>query len=480
MTNVPKPTISLRRSLRIRVGVLVSSAVILVGLGFFLFGLKPMVGRIAENQFSVAAAQVETSLDRVFEPAEQILKMSHGWIGGEKPDLSRPDAFNRLFRPVLNVLPQATSVVAGTSDGEGWMLLKLPEDAWRNRMTDLKHWGDRHLFFEFERDGKEQQYWKSLDYDPRKRSWYETAIGDTKNVQWTAPYTFFTTGDPGITASTHITLKDGRDFVIGLDLMLRDLSATTMSARVGLHGMAIVLTEDLRVLALPAPPDGTDRTTWQSHVLKASSALGLAPLSDALANWHPGASGEIASYRSDGKKWLARIRPYRLGKGQLWVVTVAPEADFAPDWLSVASVLVAGLAVMLLVVTFFSRRQASRIARPLEALAERSERIGQLDFQDLPLGPSEIEEIGKLAAAHEKMRVLLQSNQQQLALQENELRDQIDVLRAAETKLVESETRQQTLIRAIPDLIWLKDQDGVYLSCNHRFEQFFGLLKKTS
>jgi len=32
----------------------------------------------------------------------------------------------------------------------------------------------------------------------------------------------------------------------------------------------------------------------------------------------------------------------------------------------------------------------------------------------------------------------------------------------------------QTLLQTIPDLIWLKDADGVYLSCNRRFEQFFG------
>ena len=26
----------------------------------------------------------------------------------------------------------------------------------------------------------------------------------------------------------------------------------------------------------------------------------------------------------------------------------------------------------------------------------------------------------------------------------------------------------------IPDLVWLKDKDGIYLSCNHAFERFFG------
>lgn len=32
----------------------------------------------------------------------------------------------------------------------------------------------------------------------------------------------------------------------------------------------------------------------------------------------------------------------------------------------------------------------------------------------------------------------------------------------------------RTLLDTLPDLIWLKDQEGIYLSCNKRFEQFFG------
>ncbi|MCU7947312.1 MAG: PAS domain-containing protein [Candidatus Thiodiazotropha sp. (ex Cardiolucina cf. quadrata)] len=33
---------------------------------------------------------------------------------------------------------------------------------------------------------------------------------------------------------------------------------------------------------------------------------------------------------------------------------------------------------------------------------------------------------------------------------------------------------RNTIIRSIPDLIWLKDPDGIYLACNDRFEAFFG------
>lgn len=41
-------------------------------------------------------------------------------------------------------------------------------------------------------------------------------------------------------------------------------------------------------------------------------------------------------------------------------------------------------------------------------------------------------------------------------------------------QLVESETFLRTLIRTLPDLIWLKNAEGVYLACNPRFEGFFG------
>jgi diguanylate cyclase (GGDEF)-like protein/PAS domain S-box-containing protein len=58
-----------------------------------------------------------------------------------------------------------------------------------------------------------------------------------------------------------------------------------------------------------------------------------------------------------------------------------------------------------------------------------------------------------------------------------EFRD-ITERKRAEAKLVESESRLKTLTNAMPDLVWLKDCDGLYLACNHRFERFFGASEK--
>ena len=47
-------------------------------------------------------------------------------------------------------------------------------------------------------------------------------------------------------------------------------------------------------------------------------------------------------------------------------------------------------------------------------------------------------------------------------------------LREQTTTLSDTQTRLRILIKTMPDLVWLKDINGVYLACNPRFERFFG------
>ncbi|MGL1893616.1 MAG: response regulator [Spirochaetaceae bacterium] len=49
---------------------------------------------------------------------------------------------------------------------------------------------------------------------------------------------------------------------------------------------------------------------------------------------------------------------------------------------------------------------------------------------------------------------------------------------SSEQKALHSTTHLRTVINSIPDLIWLKDHDGKYITCNYRFELFLGLDEK--
>ncbi|MFH0822626.1 MAG: PAS domain S-box protein, partial [Pseudomonadota bacterium] len=50
----------------------------------------------------------------------------------------------------------------------------------------------------------------------------------------------------------------------------------------------------------------------------------------------------------------------------------------------------------------------------------------------------------------------------------------ITELTQVQLRLENKRARLRTLVQTIPDLVWLKNPDGVYLSCNSRFERFFG------
>lgn len=50
----------------------------------------------------------------------------------------------------------------------------------------------------------------------------------------------------------------------------------------------------------------------------------------------------------------------------------------------------------------------------------------------------------------------------------------IEAVRSRQAALTKSETLLRTVVQTIPDPIWLKDPDGIFLACNPTFERFFG------
>ncbi len=81
--------------------------------------------------------------------------------------------------------------------------------------------------------------------------------------------------------------------------------------------------------------------------------------------------------------------------------------------------------------------------------------------------PSKIKEFNQLGYAMENMVIGLREVNEQLS------RDVI-ARTEAESALRKSEVHLRTLLESIPDMIWLKNKDGVYLSCNYQFELFMG------
>ncbi len=445
MDNQRERVYSLHRTIFTRVALLLTGTTLLAALLFVLFAVFPVAKRIAESQFNEAVQRTDAALSALFSPAEDLLRVSRRWLEGAAPDIDSPAAFNRLFQAIIDSKANVTSVVGGTSTGQGWLLLQRPDGGWLNRLSDLPRWGKRHQMVEHALDGQTQTYWKELDYDPRQRPWYRGAIenrgGDS--MHWTAPYAFLSTGEAGVTVSTMVPLKDGRDLVVGFDLKLSDLSQKTMLSTVGKRGLVTVIGDDERVLALPRRPAAVSEAAWLGQVLQPAQDLGLPPLRDALAAWRDAGkpADAITSFASGGSRWLLSARQHRLGQQTLWILALAPEADFSPSWLKVSVVLGGATLFVLAIALLLTHALAQRLARPLETLARDSERIGQLDFLPVERRQSRVAEIRQLQLSQETMRQTLQEYQHELAGQAGSLRSQVAALEATRADLRASERR---------------------------------------
>lgn len=90
--------------------------------------------------------------------------------------------------------------------------------------------------------------------------------------------------------------------------------------------------------------------------------------------------------------------------------------------------------------------------------------LGAVDYITRPMSPPIV---------RSRIKTHLQLYDQNRALEEK-VRQRTAELEKSRQKLIRSEAHLRTLINALPDLVWLKDAQGVYLSCNAKFERFFG------
>lgn len=82
--------------------------------------------------------------------------------------------------------------------------------------------------------------------------------------------------------------------------------------------------------------------------------------------------------------------------------------------------------------------------------------------------------IGAVLLWNMRLKAEVAKRTRRLEIQTAALKKENSERKQVEKALGESEHRLRSLINTIPDLIWLKDHDGVYLQCNETFENFFG------
>lgn len=423
-----------RRTVSIRWSLIRNLSLLLVLLTGLVLLATVLTGREIERFVSSALLQrgldaAESELLRFFDPVQQGLEVARRMVGDGSLDLDDPEALDRHFAPLLASVPRISGVNVGDARGRSYVLMHVPsEGLWRSRVTRVDEWGPRLEYAEWRDAGGPVRRWvvekpgPDEAYDPRKRAWYRVALeaaaraepgpGLPGGVYWTEPYTFFSTGQPGITAMLQAEEPGGRRRVLAFDVLLSDISDFTRDLVVSEHGYGAVLAADGRMLGLPGLPRFDEEAQRAAALLRRPSESGVPTLEDAAlayARQLPDTPPTFP-FRSGGERFWAGLRPVTLGRNASEnVVILVPSRDLVGPVLRLRVLLVgasllgfAGALVMSLVL-------ARRYSRPLVRLAANSERIGALDLGQLDSVHSSLREVDQLAGEQERMRVALDS-----------------------------------------------------------------------
>ncbi|HEX5136188.1 MAG TPA: SpoIIE family protein phosphatase [Planctomycetota bacterium] len=424
------------RSLSMRsrlVGILLLVIVVFGGAVFVLTALvaQRAVQTLSKELIARQADGVADRLESFFAPVQGTLSIGESWGKEGILDPDKPEELRTLLRPVLERFRQITAALVADDRGHEFMLLRAG-DKWSMRQTRPDEWGTRVKWADLE-DGRWVEAWKDLDYDPRRRPWYQGAVanlGDKKRIFWTEPYTFFTTRKPGITAAAAFPTGD-RVRVVGFDVLLEDISKFTMSLGFLDEATIFVVTAKQLVVGLPRQMSDKSVEARDDALLHPVGDLGVPVLTDALAALPLGQS-EAARFRSGGETWWGGRRSY----GPDLEITVAVPERKILSGLEQTRVWLGGvMALILLFALWRAISLARRFAKPIEKLVAESERLSRGDLEPGQPIATPITELRRLADAQDRMRESLKK----LVHLEGELR-------------VARMIQQQTFPRSLPEL----------------------------
>ncbi|MBI2276982.1 MAG: response regulator [Dechloromonas sp.] len=474
----------LRRHVTVRIVGLILLALLVFSALVYRMQLQPMFERMATLESTRATQNVSERIGALVATLEGVLRSSEEFAKDGLLDIDDEQAFNRLMMPTLASRPTISAVHLANERGEELMLLR-GDTGWLNRRASATQSPGRQRWTRWQDTRtKLASEWKASAYDNRQRPWFKQAVAaPAGEIRWTEPYTFFTSGDPGMTVTTSWQDETGTRWVLALDVMLLDLSRFTSRLDVGQHGHVAILMPDGRLLGAPKSPRLTNDDDIRAMVLKDPDSVGLDSIALAAATWRRDQLPSNEVFRittADGKVWIANVDVMQVRNQYFWITSTAPFDDFvpiAPDFLAMLGLILLGL---LAIATFIAYRLAHQIARPLYRLARESERIGALQLA-APAGDvrSSIREIRVLAEAQENMRRLLLKATDDLADANRTLEDKVEQRTAAltrsEAELADQLAFQQALVDTIPYPIFYKGADTRFLGFNRAYEETFAV-----
>ncbi len=374
-----------------------------------------------------SARRLAAELDRETYGVDRLGHVLRDWWTLGVYSLDAPERLETVVLPALQAQASVSSVNFCRADGTSVLLLRGPA-GWDARWLVPGPGGSRMRWTRHASGGGRTavEPWRRTDYDPRSRDWYRIVEGGTASRWSPEAYRFMTTRDPGITLSVPVRDGDRLLGVIGLDLMLDDLTARAWLAQATPGTLVMVADERGRALVLPhLPAYGTRELRFRDFLRPVGPDLlpELAALLSDLGTLPEG--GRRAITEAGNREYYGLARPYRGPAGLAWVLAVAiPEDEIMAGsrraGLAVLSFAVLGFAV----IAWRARAISRRFGRPLDRLARATSGEPAGPEGPGPREPAAEASVWEPKAVQEALRLADRAVEVQVALREQLLNSQ--------------------------------------------------------
>lgn len=171
-----------------------------------------------------------------------------------------------LFADLVHTYPQIDAVYVAEADSSFLFVGTESEDSreLRSRSYTVLDNGDRiHEMVMIDAEKHVEVGRTRIEddgFDPRERPWYQPAAAAVGSGHWSKPYTFASSGVPGVSYSYATQIKDtGEVYVFGVDIRISALARFLSEVRPGQLGKALLVDDEGVVIArYPQPRSGRD------------------------------------------------------------------------------------------------------------------------------------------------------------------------------------------------------------------------------
>ncbi len=446
-----------RFHLRIALPIFFTIFVALTGISIFIINLYFSIRSLERVSFDYLTQTSQIVLENTvghLSPAARFAEMNETLLNPEHYNRNYFDVFNTVTIPQFSVYDQFALIYFGSTTGDFWLNGVELDLTVQTQAIDRKIDGEASDAFlrdarELPRDTPEEietvartiaPYIETIIYrrdeggaivaaepdidyiyDPRWRPWYANAV-DRGNATWSSVYTFsssgrfYASGKVGVTVSAPVYASDGvLAGVVGIDIVLEQLSDFLETLTIGQNGRAFLFTNDgqgvaygsLRIAEDGIQPEVLQSMTTIDDMAARSAFTALQQRVGAETGGVFTRLDESHQFRfdMDGRTYLAAFAPLQDPRVPPWNVgIVVPQDDFVGELISTyfitASVSVATLVLVILVSLYIS----SMITKPIRQLTAEADRIRNLELDGAIVAASPFTELHNMTEAFERMK----------------------------------------------------------------------------